>query len=310
MYQGLFEAVISVSDAERIAEVYRSLGGWRDEALPDAPPEQAIAWGLDPGVRISQRRLLPPGQDHQGLRLVTFHGIAQQQMRPSAKIWDSGGLFDLDHLVDDVACVTRELLARGWVGFGDPTPYGWAGFHVTQVVLAGPDGLVLGLIEPKDGGPPGFSPMLNAAMTVRDYDAGIRFFTEGLGWQHFVDTRVEGMDEPGHQVLGLPMPMARDVLRRVGIVHPEGVNDGSLELIHVEGVSGRDFAPRCKAPNLGILTHRFPVADVEAMAADLSAKGIALDPAPIDLEIAGIGAVRLIACHTPEGARLEFFATG
>ena len=93
----------------------------------------------------------------------------------------------------------------------------------------------------------------------------------------------------------------------MGIWHPEGSNDGSIELIQCAGIRGRDFSGAAVAPNVGILSLRFPVADAAALAEQITRRGWPLYTPPIHLEIAPYGPVLSFAVRTPDGAILDFF---
>lgn len=93
----------------------------------------------------------------------------------------------------------------------------------------------------------------------------------------------------------------------MAIVHPDGTNDGSVELLQIDGLHGHDHADRAVAPNIGLFAARFPVADADAAAAAILARDGSLHCAPCDITIAGIGRTRLFAIRTPDGAILEFF---
>jgi catechol 2,3-dioxygenase-like lactoylglutathione lyase family enzyme len=245
--------------------------------------------------------------------LVKFHGGQQRVMRSSAHTWDPGGIFDIDVYTRDARKTYRALQSAGWSAYGEPTDYSWGGFDVCEVVATGPDGLVIALIEPKQlpqGFPNlrGFSRVFNSAQIVRDYSATLRFFTEGLGWRIFVDTRVEGVEEPGAEVLGIPRPHATAAVRLIGIVHPEGLNDGSLEPIALPGLGGRDVSEHCVAPNLGWLAYRLPVADAQREAAAIVARGVPLYTAPLTFRCAPYGRITLFSVRTPDGAIIEFFS--
>lgn len=307
--------VASVSDVARIARVFTEIGGWSLRRLADAPRAQWAAWRVPRGCRRIEQWLLVPKADTKGfIRLVRFHGVAQRQMRSSARTWDTGGIFDVDVFTHDVRKVYRALQAQGWSAYGDPVDYGWGGFDVAQVVASGPDGLALAVLQPKQ--PPqarfprygGFSRVFNSSNMVRDYDATRRWFTEVLGWRYMVEGDLQGVIEPGERIFGLPPPLARDTLRRCGIVHPEGLNDGSLETIAMPGIAGRDFAADCVAPNLGWLAWRFPVTDAQGFAATLVARGAQLFAGPVTLALEPYGVVECFTVRTPDGAMLEFFA--
>jgi catechol 2,3-dioxygenase-like lactoylglutathione lyase family enzyme len=314
MFRGIQEIVASVSDIARIARVFTGIANYREVRLPDAPREQWRAWHVPRGVRrIEQRLLVPPGPAKGAVRLVKFHGGRQRVMRSSAHTWDPGGIFDIDVYTRDARKTYRAMQAAGWSAYGEPTDYSWGGFDVCEVVATGPDGLVIALIEPKllpRGFPRmrGFSRVFNSAQVVKDYDATLQFFTSSLGWQVFVDTRVEGVEEPGAEVLGIPRPLATSAVRRIGIVHPEGLNDGSLEPISLPGLGGRDVGAHCIAPNLGWLSYRMPVADAHAEAAAIAARGVAIYTEPMTFTCAPYGRIALFSVRTPDGAIVEFFS--
>jgi catechol 2,3-dioxygenase-like lactoylglutathione lyase family enzyme len=312
MFRGIQEIVASVSDLTRIARVFTRIANYREIRLPDAAAEQRRTWHVPRAVRrIEQRLLVPPGPNKGAVRLVKFHGARQRLMRSSAHTWDPGGIFDIDVYTRDARKVYRELQAEGWSAYGEPTDYSWGGFDVCEVVATGPDGLVIALIEPKKI-PPGFAGMrgftrvFNSAQIVADYGATLRFFTQQLGWKVFVDTTVRDVEEPGAEVLGIPRPLATQVVRRIGIVHPEGTNDGSLEPIALEGLGGRHVGALCVAPNLGWLCYRMPVADVRAYAAELRERGVDLYAELARYKLAPYGMIDSFSVRTPDGAIIEF----
>ena len=313
-FLGLQEAVASVSDARRISEVFTAVGGWSVRKLADAPPAQWRAWRVPRRCTRIEQWLLRPARDDKGfVRLVKFHGVPQRVMRSSGRTWDTGGIFDVDVFTDDVRRVYRALQARGWSAYGDPVDYGWGGFDVSQVVATGPDGLAIAVLEPRQ--PPqarfppyrGFSRVFNSSNMVRDYDATRRWFTEVLGWKYMVEGDLQGVVEPGERIFGLPRPLARETMRRCGIVHPAGLNDGSLETIAMPGLAGRDFADDYVAPNLGWLVWRFPVADARRHARTLTSRGAQLYSRPAPLVLLPYGEVLSFSVRTPDGAILEFF---
>jgi hypothetical protein len=106
--------------------------------------------------------------------------------------------------------------------------------------------------------------------------------------------------------MGIPMPWGLTQTRRVAIVHPEGSNDGSVEIIGLPGVQGRDCSAACRPPNIGIAATRFEVADARAYReAVLSRGGAASELA--NVELAPFGRTQIFSVRTPDGAQLEFF---
>ncbi|HPF27469.1 MAG TPA: hypothetical protein P5528_01220 [Steroidobacteraceae bacterium] len=314
MFRGIKEVVASVSDIPRIARVFTGIANYRAVRLPDAPREQWPAWRVPRGVqRIEQCLLLPPGAAKGAIRLVKFHGGRQRLMRSSAHTWDPGGIFDIDVYTRNARQVYRALQAEGWSAYGEPTNYSWGGFDVCEVVATGPDGLVIALIEPKRIPPGfrgfrGFTRAFNSAQVVSDYDATLSFFTDKLAWQVFVDTAVQGVLEPGAEVLGIPPAFAENVLRRIGIVHPDGGNDGSLEPISMPELSGRNVGEHCVAPNLGWLSYRMPVADAGDYLHQLRARQVKPYAALRRMKVAPYGMLDTFSVRTPDGAIIEFYS--
>lgn len=313
---GIDEVVFSTFDIDRASAALIAVGGFRRVDLPDCRPEQFAAWQVPAGcTRIEQALLSAPGDDRGRLRLVVFHGVEKELIRPSQRSWDTGGVFDLDMFSRDVRGVYRRLQQDfGWTAFGEPVDYEMGEFDVTQVVAKGPDGLMLAIIQPHK--PPTFplpeftalSRVFNSTQMVRDLDAALAFYCDVLGWQALVKEEVQGCEEPGRDVLGLPMPVAKDWLRRVAIVHPNGINDGSVELIEIGGVEGADYSARAVAPNVGLLALRIWVPSARAYADEILVRGAGLFSPPATVDIAPFGAMDCFAVRSPEGAILEFFS--
>ncbi|WP_184021887.1 hypothetical protein [Sphingobium boeckii] len=313
---GISEAVLSVFDIDRACAPLVQAAGYGRTDLPDCPPEQMLAWHVPAGcTRIEQTLLTPPHDSRGRIRVVKFHGVDQDLIRPSQRIWDSGGIFDLDVFSSDARALYRRLQREhGWSAFGEPVDYVMGEFDVTQVVATGPDGLNLAIIQPHR--PPSFplpsldpmSRVFNSTQLVRDFDAAMGFYQDILGWKPLMAMDIDDSVEPGADVLGLPMPYAQHCKRRVGIVHPTGSNDGSIELIEIADMQGRDYADRAIAPNVGLLTMRLNMPSPAAYAQEIVARGGVLYTAPIRLEIAPFGMIEMFSIRAPDGAILEFVA--
>ncbi len=310
---GFHEVVHSAFDIDRLAGPLCAVGDWRRTDLPDAPPEQFAAWHVPAEcTRIEQCLLRAPNDERGPLRIVVFHGVEQCVMRSSQHIWDTGGHFDVDMYSDDADATYAALQRHGWTAFHDSADYAFGELQVREVVIIGPDGFVIGLIErraPPLDWPEGLGSMtrqFNSSQIVRDYAASAAFYRDVLGWSPLVEVVTNGEGEPS-QILGLPMPHAAGVERRVGIWHPKGAGDGSVELIQCAGIRARDFSAQAVAPNIGILSLRFPVADARALAAQTVARSWPLYTPPIRVEIAPYGPTTLFSVQTPDGAILEFY---
>ena len=313
MRPGFHEVVHSAFDIERLAGPLCAVGGWTRTDLPDAPLEQFKAWHVPEGcTRIEQCLLHAPNDERGSLRIVVFHGVEQRVMRSSQHLWDSGGHFDVDIYSNDADATYAALQRHGWTAFHDSADYGFGELQVREVIVIGPDGFVIGLIERR--APPlewpesigNLTRQFNSSQVVRDYVTAAAFYRDILGWKPLFEVAATGEEEPS-LILGMPMPQCAEVERRVGIWHPEGSNDGSVELIQCAGIRARDFAEYAVAPNVGILSLRFPVADLAALAAQIEGRGWPIYTPQMELEIAPYGKVTLFSVRTPDGAILELY---
>lgn len=314
MASGISEAIFSTFDIDRAMQPLAQSAGFVRVDLPDAAQEQYAAWHVPADcTRIEQALFHAPGDRRGRIRAVKFHGVEGELIRPSQRAWDAGGIFDLDMFSADVRAIYGALQYRhGWSALGEPVDYQMGEFDVAQVVARGPDGLMLAIIQPyrkPSFDLPGFdalSRVFNSTQMVADLDRALTFYCGVLGWKVLVREDVSGVAEPGCDVLGIPMPLAQTCLRKVAIVHPEGVNDGSVELIQIAGLEGQDYSKRAIAPNAGILALRLTVDDPAAYASAIVQRGGTLYSEVTTVSIAPFGEAQCFSVRSPEGAILEF----
>jgi catechol 2,3-dioxygenase-like lactoylglutathione lyase family enzyme len=247
------------------------------------------------------------------LRFVQVTGVAQQQLiRPlDAQPWETGGLWLIYTRARDNAAISKALVGAGW-----PSPRGVHGFEfgdlsVKEVHHLGPDGMVLSTIEQVS--PPMPIPVaklthaFNAAILVRDYARAREFFVDKLGFRPWMEISWEATN-PGLNLLADMSAFAGMKTVDTVIVHPDGQNLGSVELIGWTGVRhGRDFAARARPPNLGALALRFAVGDLAAHLRRLQDAGVTPAGPVAEMSLAPYGRVRLVPIVSPDGVWLEFF---
>lgn len=312
---GFQEVVISVSDLDVANETWQSAGGF--EVLCDGPVSagHAAFWGLQPETPIHEV-VLRKGPGNRGfVRLVKIYGVPQVQIRSSSMPWDHGGYFDLYVYVSDVDKVFDQLRARGWQGYTDPVHYTLQAFDITESIMRGPDGEALVLMQrnapPYDkaaaGSESGMSWPFNTALIVSDYDANEKFFIDVLGWK----TRLSATSTtppPGYNPAGIPLNLASTLpLRFAAFANSDTDRNGSLQILKMEGLTGYDFSDRADPPNLGMLTTRIPVSDIEALAQRILKQGYPIHVPITALTLPPYGPVKMMAVKAPNGARLEFF---
>lgn len=309
---GWQEAVLSVRDIDRWVDVLEDVAGW--EVIHSGASSRAWmdAWDVDPQAIAEEVVLANPGSDSGFIRLVSFVGTDQQLIRSNAQTWETGGWFDVNARVLNLDRRFTELQQRGWSGYADPVKLQFGPFTVNEWLARGPDGIVFALIEriepPLEGWPAllSISRLFNATTIVNDLENSLDFYVNGLGFRVYLES--DGSSpEAGPNVLGLPHNLAGEISRQVRIVHPQGSNDGSIELIEFDGATGRDFSARARPPNLGILMLRFPVRDITQLARDLHARGVTIESQPYLLELPPYGDIRIMSIRGPGGEIIEFF---
>ena len=108
----------------------------------------------------------------------------------------------------------------------------------------------------------------NSTQIVDDIDAARHFYAKILGFTIEVEVNDQPMmPEPRQNVLGVPDELAATQHWNIAMLKPPGEHGGSVEIISLPGISGRDFAPLADPPNRGIVSLRFPVDDVDALVA-------------------------------------------
>lgn len=310
-YTGFSEVVVSVSHFGKVPGLVQA-GGW--EILHTGPGAAGLhrAWGLKSEAQIDEQLLHVPSMPYGYLRFTRISNTPQQPVRPlDARPWETGGLWLLYTRSADDAALSRALGEAGW-----PTVRGVHGFDfgelaVNEVHQHGPDGMVLSIIEqlkpPLTLPAPGLTHIFNAAIIVRDFNEAREFFVEKLGFKPWMEVEWNG-DNPGLTLLSDLGDFHGVKTIRTVIVHPQGENLGSVELIGWDGApAGRDFAKRAQPPNLGSLALRFGVADLAVHLKRLHSHGI--DPVrPVtELTLEPYGPVRMAPIRSPDGVWLEFF---
>ena len=309
---GWREAVVSVSDMAPHLKFFRKVAGWKVLAKGAIGPEQLRHWGLPAEAKGRQVLLGNPGTDTGFVRLVRFDGVQQRQVRHNTRSWDSGGLFDINVRVADMERTHRKLTRMGWESIGGPLQFSFGPFVVKEWIVRGPDGLTFALIErlqPKLEGWPHlkkFSRTFNSTQIVRDFDASRRFFAQVLGFSTYLEHK-GASDPPGDNVLGLPRDMAMRHARVIEILHPQGVNEGSVELLAYEGLQGRDTSALAVPPNLGLLMLRFPTRNLPGLVRRLREHGVRPENRVRQLQLPPYGQVRIVSVRDPGGSWLEFF---
>ena len=204
-----------------------------------------------------------------------------------------------------------QLQKLGWSSATDPVQFTFGPFVVKEWIVKNEDGIAFALIErikPTLEGWPNlkeFSRVFNSTQVVQDIDKSLHFYQNILGFKTYL--KHKGASKvAGPNVLGLPHNIATQVERSVYILHPEGINEGSVELLQFHGATGRDVSDLARPPNIGIATLRFPVNNLEKLNTLLQKNNIKIE-SRTKMRLLPYGLVDILAIKTPDNTWLEFF---
>ena len=246
------------------------------------------------------------------IRLIEIDGQVMGLNREGGQAWDTGGIFDINlRALPSIEDLQRALVAQGFVAHAPITDWDFGPLAVREVVSSDADGLCIALMErvrpPLQGydgvsGPASF--VFNSTQVVPDFAAARHLYHDCLGWLPVQETQSMAAQESGANCMGLPEGLAAQIPMQIGIYHPEGRMEGSVEIIQF-GVRGHDFSDR-EPPLRGWASLRFPVTDLEEFI-ERAQKGGCRIIGPVEARWAPHRAGMAAAAITPWGARLEAF---
>jgi catechol 2,3-dioxygenase-like lactoylglutathione lyase family enzyme len=184
------------------------------------------------------------------------------------------------------------------------------------VVVRGPHGVNYALYErkspPFDGFPiGGLSRAFNSMRMVKDQPRSLAWYRDLLGLEVLFDAP---FTDPEARVnnFSVPANLATTLVRRAAVVQPVLPGEaGRIEVMQFEGFTGRDLSAHASLPNLGIISVRYPVRDLEGYLAMLEAASIVPEMEASGITIEGLrgsgAAVHIAAVRDPDGNLTEFY---
>lgn len=304
---GWKEVLVSVRDISAYDEFFLEVAQWQLKSEGQISRDQLDAWQLPKEASARYATFYNPGNDSGFIKLLQFSGVEQMPMRMDSQSWDTGGIFDINVRVRDLEKMAVRMRALGWQARAPVTSFTFGPFEVKEWIVHSPDGLAIAMVEriaPELTGWPhlkSISRTFNATQVIADMDKGLSFYEGVLGFQRYLEH--EGVSkEEAPNVLGLPQNLTTRIPREVYILHPEGKNEGSIEILKFKGATGSDYSSMADLPNLGIAAMRFPVQGLEALAKHFQEAGVDMVHPLLHL-----GDYSAITIRSPEGAWLEFY---
>lgn len=307
---GYHEIVIVTADRQAWLEGFAEIAAWQEIGSGRVDQGWLDLWNVS--QKANYTLIGNPGAARGYVRLVEFDGKPAPLIRPNDQAWDTGGLFDFNMRVADMEASREQLMLRGWSAASDPVQFSFGPYVVKEWIPRGPDSVRIAIIErvspPLEGWPhiKSFSRAFNATMIVGDIADARRFWKEGLGFTSYLEHR-SASEKAGPNVLGIPHNLAPEIVRDVSILHPEGKNEGSIELLAFEGAAGADFSARTDMPNRGLARLRFPVAGLAALTKKLTSMGYQVSAIAAGLPLSRVGTVNVAVATAPGGAKIEFY---
>lgn len=313
---GFSEAVLSVSDLAYWTEFLSTVFQWEIVHSGQPDPHVKTLWNLADTAEITEVLFRDPVAEtaQGGIRLVNYEGETQEYARPASYAWDGGGFFDLHVQVNDVQALYEDMLKMGWQGFTEPKRLDVSGVVIDEVLVRGPDGIAFALIERIS--PPfqvvedyqRVSPAWNAPQMVSNFTLAHQFYAEGLGFKATIEAEMPPAPD-GDNLFGLPLNVARNTTTQLAFFHPSGQRGamGSVDILHLAGIEGRDLSDTTKPPNLGLVLIRFPTKNVRAYAEAVTTAGAEVWGDITALNIEPFGPCLAFSVRSPEGAILEFY---
>lgn len=313
---GFSEAVVSVSDLAYWTAFLTDVFQWQLSYSGAVDGDILSLWNLPAEVTADEALFHEPGANTSlgAIRLVKFHGAKQTHARPASYAWDTGGFFDLHVQVNDVHALYQDMQQQGWQGFTEPKRLDVSGVVIDEVLVRGPDGMAFALIERVS--PPfqvvdGYarvSPAWNAPQMVADFTAAHQFYSEGLGFKPTIEAEMPPTTD-GDNLFALPLSIGKTTTTQLAFFHPTGQRGaiGSVDILKLQGLTGRALGHNTKPPNLGLLLLRFPVIGLSAYAAEVKAAGVELLGGLTSATLQPQGPCTVFRVQSPEGALLEFY---
>jgi catechol 2,3-dioxygenase-like lactoylglutathione lyase family enzyme len=228
------------------------------------------------------------------------------------------GLINLNFYVRDIHAAVETLASFGCTAWSEPVRHDVdaATGAPTIVMLDGPDGVIVNLVELTSEDPAtkigqmrsfvaargytrtGFTPVVTTQHCVRDVDSAARFYEAVLGMRHHFDTR---LDAPEQNRFHRYAPGTRSrVAMMIG-----GDMFGKVALIAPENRTYVDLAAHTVPPAVGYLAQCFQVRDLDAARAAASRVGATEFTAPVALpRLPGGGAARGAIVRSPGSGAL------
>ena len=229
------------------------------------------------------------------------------------------GFVNLNFYSNDIHAHTQRIAAAGYRAWSAPTVHdmGWDIGEPIEVMIDGPDGVILNLIQFNARNPKartmetsayvadqfgynrcGLTPVATTAHHVRDFDKALAFYQRVFDMDVRIATILKGADME-HFTRFPPGAEARDTYLRgyhlfgkIALIQP--LNFACLDMVHA-----------AVPPNIGYIAQTFLVPDLDQALLNAAGAGGALVSGAIALEMPGLGKTRAAIVRNPGSGGLQ-----
>ncbi len=307
------EIVIITADLAGMVDLFCNYGGWTHLSSEKNDPSVLAAWQLPVTASATEALIQYMDITFGRIRFVQIEGVKQERMRPATKIWDTGGIADIDIRVNNIYTVYNDLADRGWSGAAEPMALPITDFKIDECLVSNADSMMIALAKryfpPLDlvEGKQFASHIYLSAMVVKNLEIGTQFFTEKLGFQLVNDRLVVEFPPNAPTNFGVPHNFSNQFQFILSLYSPDGTCDTMCECIEIKGLSGFDYSARCAPPNRGILSYRVEVVNLVNYLNFVKNNGVAIYISLSKQKWSGVGTVQSFIVKSPDGAWVEFF---
>jgi catechol 2,3-dioxygenase-like lactoylglutathione lyase family enzyme len=305
------ETLVSVEDLNKSSQLFREVGGWRITHKGKVERSELDYWKLPAKASATFQRICAPNVDTGCIRFVRVTGVKQRPIRLAARAWDTGGIYSIMVRSDNVPALFDAAIKMGWWAESEPIRFSFGQSDLRNVVLTGPHGINLAVYErvsPKfDAFPVGrISQAFNSMRMVRDKGPARDFYRDTFGFMTLFDSGFEPA-EPAPSNFGIPLNYTPQIKRSAAALQPVAGETGRVEMMQIDGFTGKNMSAHASLPNLGIISVRYPVTNIEKLREKLVTSGVPIAFEKPNLRINGIGQISLLAVRDPDGNITEFY---
>tara|TARA_B100001996_G_scaffold49073_1_gene35179 strand:+ start:4263 stop:5300 length:1038 start_codon:yes stop_codon:yes gene_type:complete len=308
------EAVISVTDLERTAEFFKKIGGFEELYRGQSSKSSIKHYGLPADASAEELLLSAKGSDVGFIRLIRFDNAGSKKpMRPGSRAWDTGCYFSLMVRMKGLREIYDEAIEMGWWTETPVAEITFGESRLDVVIFKGPDGLQIQGYErlepPLPKSFPEFdriSQPFNIMQMIKNRENSRKFFVDLLGFDTFFYGVPFKAKEEALTPLGIPLNLTTKTQYRTAIYYPVAGELGRVEMIEFMDIKGLDHSEKCHAPNLGLLSIKYSIEDMQQTLGMLKSRGLqSVDVNEIKLQ--PYGDLSIFSLSSPDGAIIEFY---